>query len=44
MFRSYVAAGLMAFGVFSYAQYAGMSLFSGEPARPVPGQQSAVHK
>jgi hypothetical protein len=39
-----VAAGLMALGVFSYSQYAGLSPFAGEPARPVPGQQSAVHK
>ena len=32
MFRSYVAAGLMALGVFSYSQYAGLSPFAGEPA------------
>ena len=45
MFRTYVAAGLMALGVFSYSQYAGLSVFGGEQARPVPpGQQSAVHK
>ncbi len=44
MFRGYVAAGLMALGVFTYSQYAGLSLFSGEQARPVSGQQSGVHK
>lgn len=44
MFRSYVAAGMMALGVFSYAQYTGYNLFSGEQARPVPGQQTGTHK
>ena len=43
MFRTYVAAGLMALGVFSYAQYTGVNLFAGEQARPVAAQ-SGVHK
>jgi hypothetical protein len=43
MFRSYVAAGLMALGVFTYSQYAGLSPFSGDQARPVAGQPG-VHK
>jgi hypothetical protein len=45
MFRSYVAMGLMALGVFSYAQYAGISAFSEQQAtRPVPGQSATTHK
>jgi len=44
MFRAYVAMGMMALGVFSYSQYAGLSAFDGEQAKPVPGQQSATHK
>jgi hypothetical protein len=34
---------LMALGVFTYSQYAGLSPFSGEQARPVAGQPG-VHK
>jgi hypothetical protein len=44
MFRTYVAMGLMALGVFSYAQYSGLSMFATEESKPVPGQRSAVHK
>ena len=45
MFRTYVAMGMMALGVFSYAQYAGISAFSEQATRPVPGQtSSATHK
>lgn len=45
MFRTYVAMGMMALGVFSYAQYAGLSAFSEQATRPAPGQQSsATHK
>ena len=44
MFRTYVAMGLMSLGVFTYAQYAGLSVLGTEQAKPVPGQQSATHK
>jgi len=44
MFRTYVAMGLMALGVFTYAQYSGLSMFATSESRPVPGQQGAVHK
>ena len=44
MFRSYVAMGMMALGVFTYAQYSGLSVYGTEQAKPVPGQQSATHK
>jgi hypothetical protein len=44
MYRSYIAMGLMALGVFTYAQYSGLSVFATEESKPVPGQRSAVHK
>ena len=45
MFRTYVAMGLLGLSVFSYSQYAGLSVFSPEQTRPAPGQQSAAtHK
>ena len=45
MFRTYVAMGMMALGVFTYAQYTGVSLFDAEQTRPMPGQRSSmVHK
>jgi hypothetical protein len=44
MFRTYVAMGLMALGVFTYVQYAGLSVFAASESRPAPGQQGAVHK
>jgi hypothetical protein len=44
MFRTYVTMGLMALGVFTYTQHAGLSAFGTDQARLVPGQQSATHK
>jgi hypothetical protein len=45
MFRSYIAMGMMSLGIFSYAQYTGISAFSEQATRPVPGQaSSATHK
>ena len=45
MFRTYVAMGMMALSVFTYAQYSGLSVFGGEDTRPAPGlQQGATHK
>ena len=44
MYRSYIAMGLMALGVFTYAQYSGLSVFATEESKPVAGQRSAVHK
>jgi hypothetical protein len=44
MFRTYVAMGLMSLGVFTYAQYAGLSVDGTDQVKPVPGQQSATHK
>lgn len=44
MFRTYVAMGMMALGIFSYAQYSGLSIYATEDSKPVPGQRSAVHK
>lgn len=44
MFHTYVAMGMMALGIFSYAQYSGLSIYATEDSKPVPGQRSAVHK
>ena len=44
MFRTYVAMGLMALGIFTYVQYSGLSVFAISETKPVPGQQGAVHK
>jgi hypothetical protein len=44
MFRSYVAMGLLALGVFTHAQYTGLSVFATGESKPVPGQQSTTHK
>lgn len=43
MYRSYIAMGLMALGVFTYAQYSGLSVFATGESKPVPGQ-SVTHK
>ena len=44
MYRSYIAMGLMALSVFTYAQYSGLSVFATEEGKPVPGQRSVTHK
>lgn len=45
MFRTYVAMGMLALSVFTYAQYTGISAFSEEPTRPVTAQRGgATHK
>lgn len=45
MFRTYVAMGMLALSVFTYAQYTGISAFSEEPTRSAPAQRGgATHK
>ncbi len=45
MYRAYLAAGLLALSMFSYAQYRGWSVFSTDESRPLPGStRSAFHK
>jgi len=44
MFRTYVAVGLMALGIFTYAQYSGWSVFATSATKSAPGTRGAVHK
>ncbi|MBU0593538.1 MAG: hypothetical protein KKH74_07370 [Gammaproteobacteria bacterium] len=45
MFKSYVAAGVFALGLFSYAQYHGWSVWSVSESKPQLGvARSAYHK
>jgi len=44
MFRTYVAMGLLALGIFTHAQYTGYNVFATEQERPVAGRSSASHK
>lgn len=45
MFKTYVAAGLLALSFFSYAQYHGWSVWSVTENKPQPGAaRSAYHK
>ncbi|MBL8485652.1 MAG: hypothetical protein JNK22_00925 [Rhodocyclaceae bacterium] len=48
MARAYLMIGLLALGVFSWAQYRGVGLFddhgSSQASRLGPGQRSTFHK
>lgn len=45
MFKTYVAAGILALSLFSYVQYHGWSVWSVNESKPQPGAaRSAYHK